>query len=555
MGTTQIPQTLRSPTLDRLTDKDGMASPIFQQYLSNLDTTLNGLVTINITSFGAKGNGLADDTIAFLNAAKAAAAQGGAVILIPSGSYNISSFSTPVGTAPINFLGAGNSTLINCKWNAPDGMGHMNIQGSNVTLDSMLVDGNKTVPSLLAYNLDFLGVGGNDPMALSLTKNTSVWLHGNTTGFTVRNVEFRHTAGYAVLVDCMAGGIQDVGVLGCRFRNNRASLFGLIGGPFLYGSFNGGVFIKGDGRAAFPGRILKGFFMQDCDFARNTGNCVWSHLYGLDELHQNFRYLVNNFEDCGLDGILVGGVTAGIASQNTFRRVGYVCTDDSGPSVPRWLTNLQATALDSSGLVKGFPYTNNSFCSINGGCIDMDGHGDSAITGNVCRTPYPDEPEYTEDQIASTGPTNNDPASYGLNLGNSSKTPYGAANIEISGNTFINLPAGSMRLYAARRVHATGNNIVAPDVSFYPPIGMGPVGPGPNQRCYDNKVSHNNIHYNPPAAIPAIFEDDTISPFVSTEKNAVFGNTPITPSGGSAIEFQKSPTSGSTVYSSQVWFP
>jgi hypothetical protein len=125
--------------------------------------------------------------------------------------------------------------------------------------------------------------------------------------------------------------------------------------------------------------------------------------------------------------------------------------------------------------------------------------------------------------------------------------------MSITGNAFINLRAGSLRLYAARRCFVSSNLIVAPDDSIFPPVALGPVGPGANQRCTQNRVCHNSIYYNQGSAIPAIFEDASIAAFVATDVNSVFGNVPLLPPGTAAIEFQKDVNSGSTVYSMTPW--
>ena len=506
------------------------------------------------TTFGAAGNGTSDDTAALQQAINQAVANGGGIVILPAGVYSIGTVTFPAGVVPITLLGTGEGTILKRRAVLSDGVGMLDILGSNVTLDSLLIDGDVTAPAGLFYNQDFAGVGTNDPMAASLTKNTSVWLHGGTGNFTCHRVKWQHTGGYAALIDARNAGISDVRFVECLLENNRPHLFGIPGGQAIYGSWTGGIHVQGDGRAAHPGCILRHFIVERCNFLRGTGNQCWSHLYGLDELHEDFRLNSNYFCDLGLDGILVGGVTGGAVSGNVFRRIGYTTLDDNSQSTPRWLPNLCATGLDSSGVVRGVPYEGNSFLSVNGGCLDLDGHGYSVISGNFCRIPEPDDPEYKEDQIAITGPTNSGPAGYGVNMSNSANTKWGSASVMIASNCFINLPSGACRLFAARRCFVTANDIVAPDNSPYPPILLGPIGPGPNQRCFDNKISGNRISYSPPAAAPAIREDESFAAFLSTETNGVFSNTPIA-GNGNAVEFQKSPNSGSTVYNSQVWFP
>lgn len=310
----------------------------------------------------------------------------------------------------------------------------------------------------------------------------------------------------------------------------------------------------GDGRTSAQ-QVVSDLLVAQCRFSRNTGNCFWSALYGLNALHSQFRITDNDFIDCGLDGIEIGGVTGGIVQGNTLRRIGYTTLTDTDQSVPRWLPNLNATAIDSSGLVINVPYVGNSILNSNGGGIDTDSHGQSSISTNVIRVSAPGDPEYIEDQIAICGPTNSGAEGYGINTNNSGNGTLGGANITIVGNQLVNLSAGAIRLFAARDCLVEGNNIIAPNTPVGPPISIGPVGTGPNQRATRNKICHNRFYYNPGSAAPCVFEDGTITPFVSTDVNDCFGNCRVYPVGTAAIEFEPNASSGSPTYAQTVWFP
>lgn len=508
-----------------------------------------------VTDMGASGNGTDDDTAGFQRAIGQATAAGGGTIILPPGEYSIGTVTFPTGDAPITLVGQGDASVLKRRADLADGVGMLDILGSNVTLENLVIEGNVTTSVGLLYNADFAtGESLNDPMAVSLTKNTSVWLHGGTRKFTCNRVTFRHTGGYAALIHADQAGIDDVRFLDCTFENNRPHLFGVVSGNAIYGSWSGGILVHGDGRGGAPGCVLRGLMVERCRFLRCTGNQIWSHLYGLEVLHEDFQICNNYFRDIGLDGVLIGGVTGGAVMGNVFRRIGYTTWGDGDVSVPRWLAGVNATAIDSSGLVKGVPYEGNSMLSINGGCLDLDGHGYSVISGNVCRTPYPGEPEYDEDQIAISGPNNDGPYSYGVNLGNTSQTAWGAVNVNISGNTFINLRAGAVRIFGGRRCLLSGNDIIAPDDSLYPPVLLGTLGVGANQRCFDNRISGNRFSYSPAVAAPCVSEDETISNFLGYEKNSVFSNNPIS-GNGNATEFRKAPHSGSVIYAPTVWFP
>jgi len=65
----------------------------------------------SVTSYGAVGNGVADDTAAFSSAITATQSGGGGVVLIPKGTYKITSTLT-VSTASVQFKGVGDSSII-----------------------------------------------------------------------------------------------------------------------------------------------------------------------------------------------------------------------------------------------------------------------------------------------------------------------------------------------------------------------------------------------------------------------------------------------------------
>ncbi len=554
-STLPTPFNLRADLLARIADSGGKITFDFQKYLTNLGKVLESMYTVNVANFGASGNDTFDDTAAFQLAVNNVVKAGGGSIYIPGGgTYSVSSVQTPVGNTPIRFFGDGATSLVKRRGTLAPGVGIFNVLGSNVSFDGFTIDGDVTVPVGLEYSSGFsTALNANDPMAPSLTTNTSIWIHGPSSDFYFNRMKFQHSAGYAILFDALPGDMSDINIVNCAFENNRPTLFGTNPADLTYGSWNGGVFFKGDGNAGVGG-VISNVNVEGCYWARNTGNCLWSHLYSLDRLHSGFRHSNNSFVDCGLDGILIGGVTGGVVSGNVFRRVGYVTFTDTDTPVPKWLVNVQATALDSSGIVKGVPYIDNSFLDINGGCADLDGHSDSVITGNVFRVAYPGEPEFTEDSVATSGVSGAGATSYGINVGNTANTLIGGTNVSIVGNTFINLSAGSVRLYATRNCLVQANNIIVPDVPIATPVSIGPGGPGANQNATGNIVKHNRFQYNPGAPAPCVREDPTVAPFSVTDINYVYGNFPAIPATSPATEFAPDAGSGSPTYSEQVWF-
>jgi hypothetical protein len=527
------------------------------QFFDKLRGAMLALPPVSVTDLGARMDG-SDDTGPFQNAINRVVSQGGGILTVPNGTLSTNMVATPKDAPPILLVGqSAGSTFIELRGNLQPGVGMLDINSSFFSMADLTLQTKTTTPRGLQYGVDFLGINGNDPLANSIAQNSSLWIHAGAHNFTAQRVRFRRAAAYSAIVDAMDGDINDPSFINCWSEFNWPTLFGTNPADLNYGSWNGGILIKGDGRSPTSG-VVRGLLVAFCRWKKTLGNNIWSHLYGLDRLHSDFRIIGNSFLDSGLDAVEIGGVTGGVVSDNTFRRIGYISlTEDDAVGTPRWLAGVSATALDSAGVVKHVNYKGNSFMSVNGGALDLDGHSFSVLSSNSVSTPYPDENEYLEDKIAICGPTNSGQNSFGVNTNNTNQTAQGATNIEIVGNEFINLRAGALRLYAARRVNARGNGIVAPPDSVSPPVALGPVGAGPYQRCYDCKVIGNDIDYNPPAPAPAIVEDETVSgghPFTAGEKNTVCANNPITPSGTLAVEFQKSPTSGSTVYGTQVWF-
>ena len=492
---------------------------------------------LSVEQFGAAANGVANDSPAFIAAVAKAKAIGGASIYVPKGIYKLND---PIlidnATANVKFYGEGTGSIIRRGANLASGEGLFGVYGKDITFEDLLIDGGVTTAVGISYSTI------TDPMQPSLSDNTSVWVHGGAERINFSYMTIQHTGGYAILLDATSvGDIDNVTINNCNFLNNRPHLFGL-GADLSYGSWTGGVHYQGNGTTF----AVKNLSATDCTWSRNTGNCFWGHLYAFSKIHSNIRVVSCHFIDCGLDGVLVGGVVGGCVEGCTFRRIGYVCTDDTSPSTPRWLSGLNATALDTSGLVKCVNHTGNTFISINGGCIDGDGLGYGNVHGNVMLIPAPGDPEYTEDSIASFGPGNvGDNWTYGIQLSNSQNLSLAAVGVTITGNTFLNMGAGAIRLYAARNCEATANSIIHPPTPHGPPISLGNIGTGTNQRARNNVVTDNMISWNPPSDVPAVVEDSSIAAFSAGDKNWVANNRILSAGAGVPFEFQKDPVTSS----------
>jgi hypothetical protein len=494
---------------------------------------------VSVLDFGAVGDGVADDRPAFTKAINAVVARGGGAIFVPGSvevGYRFASALEITSTVPVTLYGEGRSSKIFRDATIASGKGLFDLQNAKkFTLRDLLIDGAVSTSTGLLYS-SF----GGDPMHSSLTQDTSVWVHGGE-DIEFDAVHIEHTGGYAILLDARAVNVSRVRVHGCLLRNNRPHTFGTTSGDVGYGSWTGGILCQN--QATGGTTRVSDVTVEGCRFERNTGNCVWQHGYGFTAYHQRFKVDRNTFLDCGLDGILFGNVIGGSAIGNSFRRIGYVCSDDTSAGVPKWLVNLNATALDTSGEVRNVVYSDNDFISINGGCINGDGFAYGTISNNTMRVPRAGTLEYTEDSIASCGPGGVG-ANWcqGIVLGNSQDRDGGTA-VQVVGNQMDNLGGTGVGLYSGRNSSAIANIIIAPAAPNQPPITLGGVGAGSSQNCTGNVVARNIITYSPASAAPCVSEDAAYRAFAGTDRNTVVGN--YVQGNNNAFEFAKDSNSGS----------
>jgi hypothetical protein len=476
---------------------------------------------------------------------------GGGFFYLPWGVYPVMAIDIPSG---VELIGDGRRrTFLKRKATLPPGRGVLNIAGNGSAVRKLAIDGMVTAPVGYEYaELD-------DPMEYKLTVDSSIWIHSGATNITVAQSLVYHSGGYAILVDATTGDVRRVLIYDDDFENNRPNTAGFAGDTTA-GGWGGGIHYQGNGHSA----AVDGLHVVNSRFRRGAGNQLWGHLYDFGKLHTDIKATGCHFSDIGRDGILVGGVSGGVVSDCHFRRIGYVCTDDTSPiGTPKWRQNQWAVALDSAGLVRGVSFTNNTFLNCCGACIDADGLAESTVSGNTCRVSKPDEAEYAEDNVAGWPKNPEKPSAsycYGFQLSNSNKIPpdyvesipWAARAVNVVGNYFYNLGLGAIRAYAARKCNFRANTIWHPDESLAVPILLGNIGNGNNQRAQDNSVSENDIYWNPAGQNPIVFEDRNTYAFQATDKNWIAGNRLF---GTGMYEFRKDLDTASItgrVYSSNV---
>ncbi len=99
--------------------------------------TKTGSTGFQVRDFGAKGDGVTDDTAAFGQAFAAVSAYGGGVVYVPPGRYRVSKLFVPAGCV---LTGAGTASWIQLLDNTNATM--LNIVGVDVTVSNLQLDGN-----------------------------------------------------------------------------------------------------------------------------------------------------------------------------------------------------------------------------------------------------------------------------------------------------------------------------------------------------------------------------------------------------------------------------
>lgn len=446
---------------------------------------------------------------------------------------------------------AGDSTFIERGFTVPDGQGMVNVLAQNCAIRDLTFDGNVTTPTGLVRNVDFWS-----PIDAIMTKNTTFWVHGGTKGLLIENVTFQHSGGFPVILDARYADIEDVTFLNCRFLNNRAHLHGTPG-DLNYGSWSGGILWVNDGRT---GGKIKNLTVQNCTFARNTGNCCWGWSQGFDIMNENINIAGCYFTDCGLDAVQMDNTLGGGVTGNTFYRIGYIALDDSTPAVPKYDGGYSPVAIDTS-TAKNVTYSFNTIIQANGGGICGDGLCDSMILNNLILIAAPSDALYEIDQVGLFGPYGTGNRTFGIETGNSF-FPDGANHLVIKGNTIRNMGMWAIALCNAKNSLVINNTIDHPSTSAGEPIILlcypgydgknistlisgNDEGATPKHRSYNNTITDNVINYS--GTRYCVEEEDysdgaTIYTFKSTDINRVYANQ-IT--GNSYGEFLKSPNSGS----------
>jgi hypothetical protein len=187
---------------------------------------LNDIVSVR--DYGAKGDGVTNDTAAFAAAATSAAALK-QMLFIPGGTYVIGNW-TPSASLYVYGAGASN-TILRRPANAVTNDAVINLTQGGVTLESLTVDGNKANNTLASQCISVTS-NGNYTMRGLVVRNAKA-VGGFGSGIAMSSTNDQTALTQTVIEDCIVTGCDSSGVSvdecwniridGCRAAQNTGS--------------------------------------------------------------------------------------------------------------------------------------------------------------------------------------------------------------------------------------------------------------------------------------------------------------------------------------------
>lgn len=183
---------------------------------------------VSVRAFGAKGDGVTNDTSAFIAAASSAAALK-QMLFIPGGTYVVTNW-TPLASLYIYGAGAA-STILRRLANASTNDAVINLTQGSVTLENLSVDGNKANNTLASHCIAITSNGNYTLRGLNVRNAKSVGGFG--VGISVSSTNDQTSLTQTLIEDCVLTGNDDAGISvdecwnirieGCRAASNGAS--------------------------------------------------------------------------------------------------------------------------------------------------------------------------------------------------------------------------------------------------------------------------------------------------------------------------------------------
>jgi parallel beta-helix repeat protein len=396
-----------------------------------LTELINNPGVFNVLAFGAKGDGVTDDTVAVQAALDQANSDGGGVVYLPEGTYRITA----------SLVAKSNVTL-----QGPGGRAATIKQDNNVNL-SMLI--NDTAADLENFTVYRLAWDGNE------SNNTTDDRHG------IRFINTTRATDRVSIIEChffdMINGAIRIG------SNNAAKI---NTGLLIKDNWVVNVGTKGSGGSSnhaiacnwrCPGVRVKG---NHIDTTGVDGNGIW---VGNDSHRANISgNYIASAGDMGIE-YWQNSEGGGVVSGNTIEAAGtFGISNDGSP-----YTSIGDNHVDAGGL--GIEIVTSSYCTASGNTIERAATGNGfsvnkssycAISGNTIRNAG-NAAEDAGIRIYADGTTN---SNYNSVTGNVIHAP---ASGDVRGIAIFNNAAGSTCSFNVVSSNTLHGNNVAGSIGLY----------------------------------------------------------------------------------------
>jgi hypothetical protein len=329
----------------------------------------------------------------------------GATVELPAGEIHLSRpLVIPKGLKDLALLGNPKGSTIVLD---PGFSGRAAIEGedvSNVTFRSFSITGDrgdmKSAWALPRDGVDFADFYSGNGIAIRRGANV-----------TVRGVSFSRIRAFPLLLNAVHGATVDgVTIADCGTLN-----------PDGHNNTTGGILLE---------EGVTDFEITGSKISRVAGNAIWTHSYAGSPRQERGRIAGNEITRVARDAIQIGHASRIRVENNRGSEIGFPVeyVDFPGYGTP--------VALDTAGNVDYTVYTGNTFTSVAGECMDLDGFHDGEVSGNRCI---------------------NDPAEarnwlglhFGILFGNHDPGMT-SANVSVTGNTLRGFAYGGVFLIGER---------------------------------------------------------------------------------------------------------
>lgn len=281
------------------------------------------------------------------------AIRSGAVVELPAGEIHLSRpLTIPKGTKDLAIQGNAKGSTIVLD---PGFAGRAAIEGeavSNIFFRNFSVTGDRSEMKS-AWALPRDGVAFAD----FYTANGIVIRRGSNIG--VHAVSFSKIRAFPLLLNAVHGATVDaVTIADCGTLN-----------PDSHNNTTGGILLE---------EGVKDFEITGSKISRIPGNAIWTHSYANSPRQERGRIANNEITTVARDAIQVGHASRIRVENNHGSQIGFPVeyVDFPGYATP--------VALDTAGNVEYTVYTGNTFTSVAGQCVDLDGFHDGMVSGNRC---------------------------------------------------------------------------------------------------------------------------------------------------------------------------